>query len=149
MRLSSRFLSQLSGPLHRQLLLLPLLLLCYLLKFPSPLLLFHDHEVLEQAVTQMLAHLLIRRLRELVIVILVIEMPMKACFERKAIHYAELAPENDPGSLEFGLLEAKAARVVAELGGFLGDKLGDDAHLEVFVGMERFLRSVYENVFLP
>ena len=96
----------------------------------------------------MLAHLLIRRLRELIIVILVVKVPVKARLEREAIHDAKLAPQDDTSGFEFGLLKAETARVVAELAGLLRDQLGNDAHPEVLVRMQWLLRSVNENVFL-
>lgn len=106
--------------MHGELLLLFLSFLLNFLEFATPFLLLHDHEVLEKTIRQVLAHLLEGARRELVVVVLLVEVPVETSLKRETVHDVELSPHHDSCSLEFGLLEAEAAGMVPEFGCLLG-----------------------------
>ena len=98
--LGNSFFCELGCPLHCQLLLFLLLFLGDLFQFTSSLLLFHDHEVLEETVAQMFTHFLIRRLSELIIGVFVIEVPVEASFKSETVHDVVFAPHDDTCGLQ-------------------------------------------------
>ena len=96
----------------------------------------------------MLAHLFVRRRREFVVRILVVEVPVEARLESETVHNCELTPHDDTRRLQFGRLKPEPAGVVAELRRLLGQELGDDAHFEVLLRVEGLLGTVDEDVLL-
>ena len=58
-----------------------------------------------------------------------IEVPVKRCFQSKAIHDVELAPYDDSRRLFFGLLDSELARKESESLALIRPEFGDDSHL--------------------
>ena len=83
----------------------------------------------------MLAHLFEGARSELVVVILLVEVPVETGFKRETVHNIELSPHDDAGSLKFRLLQAEATRMIPELGGLLGKQFRDDPHLQILFGV--------------
>lgn len=108
-----------------------LFLFRHFFKFASSLFLFNDHEVLKQAVGQVLSHLLKLGAGELCIFVIVVKVGMETRFKRKAIHNVKLSPHHDPSSFQLGLLEPEAARVIPKLLSLFSYQFWDDSHLEV------------------
>ena len=122
-------------PLHRKLLLLLLSLFLDFFQLAASFLFLHDHEVLEETVGEVLAHLFEGARSELVVVILLVEVPVETGFKRETVHNIELSPHDDAGSLKFRLLQAEATRMIPELGGLLGKQFRDDPHLQILFGV--------------
>ena len=73
--------------------LLVLLFLLQDLFVPLPtVVLFADHEVLKQAIHEVLAHLLVAALVELEVVLVMVEIPVEAGLEGEAVHDVEFPP---------------------------------------------------------
>ena len=79
----------------------------------------------------MLAHLLVLSHRELIVCVHPVEVAVKTCLKCETVHDVELAPHHDSSSFEFGLLQAKPARVISEFLGLFSEQLRYDAHSQV------------------
>lgn len=117
--------------LNSQLFLFLLPLLLDFFEFSQSLFFLHNHEVLKETVGEVLPHLFKRSWSELVVVVFLVKVTVKACLKSETVHDVEFAPHHDASCLQLRLLEAEPTGVVPELLGLFCEKLGDDSHLEI------------------
>ena len=86
---------------------------------------------------------------ELVIVSQAIKMTMKTGLQSVTVHDVELFRQNDSRSFPFFMLVFELARMVSEFLGLFREELRYNTSSVVFVGRQRKLWSVNEDVFLP
>ena len=109
-----------------------------------------DHPlILPEPFSQYMAHVFEHVVGELDGAAFVVDVAVEAGLEGEAVHDAELAPEDDAGRLQLGLLDAELARVEAEHRRTLAQQLRQHPHLQVTLVVQGEVRTVYEDRLLP